>query len=248
MAKRPIPIGHGMPASIGDLPIRDQLDHYLKRLRRTVPFPVSTEDAYFGCMPVVVRRMEEEGMFVPGAKLSDRAQNLMQCLTSASDAGSNSLTRNQNKTNVVHVGTKSDDVFWMYTPENLPVPVYRMGTPFELPLDHPHYDALITWVEQCLKIEDGIQRVFASVAKLEAITQTAAGITAAWPELMHFVKYRRVTPPIPPTMQKTMRERAQREINPAEQRNALEILSTCVMLPEVTPPLTGWVNFYVEGL
>jgi hypothetical protein len=235
----------GRPSAVGDLPIRDQLDPYLRRLRRTVTFPTTSEEAYFGCMPVVVKRMAEEGMFIPGAKLSDRAQNLMQCLTSSTDG---SQTKHNGKLNVVHVGTKTDDVFWMYTPENLPIPVYRMGTPFELPLDHPCYDKLTKWVDQCLKIEDGIQRVFAAIAKLEVQAKSGAEVTAAWPELLNFLKYRRIFPPLPAAHGRKLREGLMREISAEERRFVTEMLATCVMLPERNLPLTGWVNFYVEGL
>lgn len=243
-AKRPhIMLGQGTKVTIGDLPIRDQLDRYLKRLRRTVPFPITPEEAYFGCMPAVIQRMYQDSLFEQGTSKQGRVSNLLLCLTT------NKENNNDDQPNIAHVTVEGgDETFWFIAPSGCPTPVYRHGTQFDMPEDHPHRAALEQWVLSCLKIEDGIQRAFAAIAKLESNGPGPHGVAVGWPELLHFIKYKKVVPPMPTADARRFKERLDREISPIERLNTIELLTTCVMLPEKDTPLTAWVNFHMVGL
>ena len=240
-----IMLGQGTKHHIGDLPVRDQLDVYLKRLRRTVPFPISPEEAYFGCMPAVILRMHQDSLFEKGTPKPGRVSNLLLCLTTNTD----STPRGEPNLNIAHVNVEGgDETFWFMAPDGCPTPVYRHGTQFHLPDDHPHRAALVSWVQSCLKIEDGIQRAFAAIAKLEIRQGGTAYIAAGWPELLNFVRFKRCMPSIPKEAARKFREEIDREISLAEKTLTVELLTTGIMLPEKDVPLKAWVNFYVEGL
>src|SRR5687767_8176604 len=64
-----------------EVSIADQVYRYLKRLRRTLPFPVANEPAYFGLMPAAVKQWYDSGMFSPdGHPLPGRAGNLFSTM------------------------------------------------------------------------------------------------------------------------------------------------------------------------
>ncbi len=252
---RPIPRlgGAELKKAIGDVPIRDQLDVYLKRLRRTVPFPITPEEAYFGCMPSVISRMHQESLFDKGAPKPGKVSNLLLCLTRSGvhdphvKAMPNIVHVNLEGSDVYSKKAGAEDVFWFIAPDGVPSPVYRHGEQFYLPEDHPHHVAIRQWVYSCLKIEDGIQRAFAAIAKLESNLANISHVAVCWPELMNFIKFRRIVSGPTADAQRS-RERIERSITPAERLNTIELLTTCVMLPEKNTPLSAWVNFYMEGL
>ncbi len=250
MANRPhIMLGGGQPKTNGDPPIREQLDRYLKRLRRTVVFPITAEEMYFGLMPAVVKRLHEEGAFETALAKSDRVENFTKCLTTPGNDHFSGLKLKDESLSVYHVAdNETDAMMWMYSPDGVPVPIYRAGSPFVLPLDHPHREAIQKWYASALKVEDGIQAVFGALAKLEIFAKSGAEVAAAWPELLNFVKYRRIMPSLPPAHARKIHAQSEREIPATVKRFCTEMLATCVMLPERNIPLMGWVHSYVVSL
>lgn len=243
MSKRPpILLGPGVLQPLyGNAPLpSEQAAVYLKRLRYTVPFPVTPEQAYFGCMPEVVFRMHVEGMFDPNRKQTGKVGNLLSCLTRSPVT--------DDVSNIVHVslGDYIPDVFWFETPQGFPSPLYRRAEAFTLPSDHPHGDALRKWAHACNMIEQGIGKALGTIMKVQ---ETCQGSSAAWnfiwPDIMNFMKFRRMKS-MPNSHRSHLKEVVNREVKAVDMVATTDLLSTCIMLPEKNPRLTAWVNFHSE--
>ncbi len=220
--------------------VSDQVSMYLNRLRYTVPFPVTPEQTYFGCMPEVVFRMHVEGYFRPENKPSGKVGNLLGCLTRSQVV--------DGAPNIVHVslGADSPEVFWFEAPEGMPSPLYRRADAFFFPDDHPHRAEIIKWTRQALSIEQGIQKVKGVVMKVEQHLGAGGPLwRAVWPELLNFVKLR-TSPAAPLNITRSMQDAVKREVTPMDRELTTDLLATCVMLPAKPRRLTAWVNFHSE--
>lgn len=220
---------------VNSLTPSQQVAVYLNRLRYTVPFPVTPEQTYFGCMPEVIFRMHVEGLLDPLRVVTGKVGNLLSCLTRSG----------ADKPNIIHIHLDDTTVFWLEVLPGLPTPLYRRANTIEMPPDHPHAATIKGWVGQCVFIEHGIQRAMAAVTKAEGHCQSGSTWNAAWPEIMNFINCKKVAP-ISANAAKHLRERVLRECRAAEMEFTTELLATAVMLPDKKARLNAWVNFHSE--
>ena len=118
-------------ARMGEVPIREQVERYLHRLRYSLPFPCSSDEMYFGCMPPEVERWKEKGMFDTHREVPpSRASNFLNTV--------HTHTQPTN-TGILHVSVDCvaeyvsamqgnrgfEAVFWFRPPPNVPIPSIR---------------------------------------------------------------------------------------------------------------------------
>lgn len=256
MAKQPRPIlvmGVGQALRMGDIPMREQVAKYLHRLRFTLPFPCTPDETYFGCVPDVIRKWHEDGLFDGNNPLPSKASNLL-------------LTMFQTKrpliaagdTNILHVCVESQEeyveairgtrgfekVFWFRAPEHVPLPRNSRQTPFFLNTDHPKASTLHDWAKHAFEIESEIDRAMRIIDVYSKLVSTAAQVRYTWPELLNFVTFKRMNEPLPYNEREPLKTKAARVVRPADKEHLITQLTTAAMLPERNPPLTAWVNFY----
>lgn len=235
--------------------IREQVESYLSRMRHTVPFPCSTIDAYFGCVPVAVKQWHTDGLFEMDSPLPGRATNLLTTTFATSEK--------QERRNILHVSVESQEeyleatrgsrghegIFWIEVPEHVPVPRNSTQTPFYLPDDHPFHDVINDWVEQAFAVEDEIQQSLSTIEKFSArFTSSATEVSNLWPELLNFVHVTGVRKGLSRQVTYRLREAFEKQISAAERNEITTQLARAVMLPEKRPLLQAWVKFYTQEL
>lgn len=242
MAKQPRPIlvmGTGQALRMGDISMREQVAKYLHRLRFTLPFPCTPDETYFGCVPDAIRKWHDDGLFGADAPSPGKASNLLHTMFQSPFK------------NILHVCVESQEeyveairgvrgfekVFWFRAPSYVPLP---SNSPFFLNNDHPHVTVLREWAAKAFELEDDIQRGLKLAEAFAAVAKTPAAVRYAWPELLHFVTFKRGLE----RADGRSNLRAARAIRPTDKEHLIELLTTAAMLPEKNPPLAAWVNFY----
>lgn len=224
--------------------MRQQIEDYLLRIRHTLPFPCSYEDAYFGCVPPTVKEILNIDTLQPG-----RASNLMTTMFAT--------TERTAKPNILHVSTEDaaeyrnalagrtgfESVFWFEAPPHAPVPRNSLQQPFFLPEDHPFHDEIMEWVRQAFLIEDELQRSLDLIDRYSAIVKTATQVKNTWPELLNFIHVGRHEG-LSNQVAKELREKAAKVMRPTDKEALTFQLTRAVMLPENPPPVRAWVKFY----
>lgn len=240
----PRPLLMGTAKVLTPRTMRQQVEDYLMRIRHTLPFPCSFEDAYYGCVPAAVKDLFEADVRAPG-----RASNLLSTMFATLDKTA--------KPNIVHVSAESEEefraaqanaggyenVFWFEAPPHVPVPRSSVHHPFFLPLDHPYHDAIKAWVEEAFKIEDELERSLDLIDRYSAIAKTATQVKNTWPELLNFIHVGRHEG-LSNQVAKELREKAAKVMRPTDKEALTFQLARAVMLPENPPALHAWVKFY----
>ena len=240
-------MGKGTAMPLKDATMRGQVEDYLQRIRHTLPFPCSFEDAYYGCVPPQMKAIVELDAQSPG-----RASNLLSTMFGT--------TERTALPNVLHVSVESQEeylsaqkgnrgnegIFWFEAPARVPVPRNSTQTPFYLPDDHPFHDAINDWVEQAFAIEDELRTSLELIERYSAIVKTATQLKNTWPELTNFVRIGRHEG-LSNQVAKTLREQAAKVMRPTDKDALIEQLVRAVMLPENPPALQAWVKFYVRA-
>ena len=235
----PRPLLMGTAKVLTPRTMRQQVEDYLMRIRHTLPFPCSYEDAYFGCVPPAVKDLFEVDMRQPG-----RASNLMSTMFATLDKTA--------KPNILHVCAESEEeyrkgefenVFWFEAPQHAPLPRNSVQQPFFLPLDHPFHDPIKAWVEQAFAIEDELQTSLDLIDRYAAIVKTATQVKNTWPELLNFIHVGRHEG-LSNQVAKELRDRAAKVMRPTDKEALTFQLARAVMLPENPPPMQAWVKFY----
>lgn len=241
-----IMMGKAQVMPLKDVTMRGQVEEYLLRIRHTLPFPCSFEDAYFGCVPAATKQIFEMDSRGPG-----RAANLLSTMFGTMEKTT--------QPNILHVSVESQEdylsaqkgnrgnegVFWFTAPDHVPVPRNSTQTPFYLPDDHPFHDAINDWVEEAFKIEDELQTSLDLIERYSAIVKTATQLQNTWPELTNFVRIGRHEG-LSKQVAHALREQAARVMRPTDKEALIEQLVRAVMLPENPPALRAWVKFYVR--
>lgn len=241
----PRPMLMGMAqAKVAQRTMRQQVEDYLLRIRHTLPFPCSFEDAYFGCVPPAIKELMESDARKPG-----RATNLMSTMFATLDKTA--------KPNILHVSAEderefleaqqgrrgNETVFWFEAPPYVPVPRNSVQHPFYLPEDHPFHDEIMNWVRQALLIEDELQVSLDLIDRYSAIVKTATQVKNTWPELLNFIHVGRHEG-LSNQVAKELRDRAAKVMRPTDKEALTFQLARAVMLPENPPPMQAWVKFY----
>lgn len=254
--KQPGPLIIGSPAAAMRVrTLREQVEHYLSRMRHTVPFPCSTTDAYFGCVPVHVKQWHADGLFEMESPLPGRATNLLATMFATAEK--------QDRRNILHVCVESaeeyleaqrgnrgyEGIFWIEVPEHVPIPRNSKQTPFYLPDDHPFHDVINEWVEQAFTVEDEIQESLSLIEKFSpGFTSSATEITNLWPELMNFVHVAGARQGLSKQVAYRLREAFDKSVTPGARNEVTTQLARAVMLPANRPPLQAWVRFYTQEI
>lgn len=232
--------------------LREQVEHYLKRMRHTVAFPCTPEQAYFGCVPPAVHNWYREGLFEMDSPLPGRATNLLETMFSTSEKQPRSKAPN-----VLHVSVEDQElyleakrgarghekVFWFHAPEHVPLPRNSTQTPFFLPKDHPQRAAILEWVETAMAVEQEIDSSLELIERFTATVKTTAVAIKVWPELRNFISVKRS---LPNNVTPTLREKAGEVMRPTDKEALITQLARAVMLPEASPPLQAWVKFFTR--
>lgn len=235
---RPLLMGTAQ-AKIVQRSMRQQVEDYLLRIRHTLPFPCSFEDAYFGCVPPAVKDLFEMDVCRPG-----RASNLLSTMFAT-------LERTA-KPNILHVCVENEEeyrkgefenVFWFEAPQHAPLPRNSIQQPFFLPADHPFRDEIREWVNQAFSIEDELHVSLDLIDRYSAIAKTATQVKNTWPELLNFVHIGQHAG-LSNQASRELREKAAKVMRPTDKETLTFQLARAVMLPENPPPLQAWVKFH----
>ena len=116
-----------------------------------------------------------------------------------------------------------------------------MISPFYLNEDHPHYTVLLEWFDKVRDLEEQIQKATRLIGSYSKLCSTYAQIQRTWPELLHFVRFKHMTST---AVSDKLVATTNRFMKPHDKEGTIELLATAVMLPEHTPMLAAWVNFY----
>jgi hypothetical protein len=233
--------------------IREQVEWYLVRMRHTVPFPCTPDDAYFGCVPNAVKQWHGDGLFEMDSPLPGRSTNLLTTMFATAE-------KQTNRRNILHVSVEDKEefleaqrgnrghegIFWIEVPEHVPVPRNSTQTPFYLPDDHPFHDAINDWAEQAFIVEDEIQEALKHMEMLAAFTSSATEIMNLWPELANFVHVAGARKGLSQQVAYKLREAFEKQVPTAARNEVTSQLTRAVMLPEKRPPLQAWVKFYTQ--
>lgn len=264
MAKQPRPtlvrpilvMAAGKVMRMGDIPMREQVAKYLHRLRYTLPFPCTPDEAYFGCVPDVIRKWHDDGLFEGDRPLPGKANNLL--LTMFQTSEKRPLPSSTRDPDILHVcvepleqyleatrGARGfEKVFWFRAPSHVPLPRNSQQTPFFLNADHPKASEIHEWATHAFEIENEIDRAMKIIDVYSKFVSTAAQVRYTWPELLNFVTFKRMNEPLPFNERESLKMKAARVMRPADKEHLITQLTTAAMLPERNPPLTAWVNFY----
>lgn len=243
-----------------EVPIPQQIDLYLSRLRYTVPFPCTKEDAYFGLVPRAIESWYRAGVFEAKTLRVGRESNLLNTMFSTFDK--QRLTRDVvASSNILHVSVESDaeyieslkgnrgceKVFWFVAPPHVPLPRNSQMIPFFLAEDHPHYDTLVEWFKEATIIENEIVEAAQIVNRYASVISTRSQIQHTWPELLSFCRFKnRVTHCDDAHL--PLQERVAAVIDKQDIETVNTLLATAVLLPEKQPMLQSWVTFYNTGI
>lgn len=241
-----------------EVPPRNQVEVYLKRLRRTVPFPIPVEEAYFGMMPDTVSKWYAQGVFSDDPPPPGKASNLLLTMHCTAELErSNQPKSRTTDPNILTISTDEvgnyldclrqgrgsgfERVFWMRAPVEVPVPRNSFSTPFFLPEDHPRYQEITKWYTEADAMEEDIQEGLRLVGNFAEAFPTMREMQQAWPELLNFVHFRRDLGGRP----RVKIDRNGMLQLPQEYRDkTINMLTTAAMLPEKPDKLKGWVGFY----
>jgi hypothetical protein len=242
-----------------EMPIPQQVEWYLKRIRHTLPFPCSIEDMYFGLVPPAVKKWHDEGVFeASDGQLPGRTSNLLQTMFATSDTNVRGLAR----ANILHVSADPpevyleaqrgnrgcEEIFWVRTPWHVPLPRNSMQTPFFLAEDHPFYCEIKKWLLEATAIEQELQTSLELTTRYAQIVETYTQVYNTWPELLSFVRFKNKTRAPSRQVSQVLRERAAKAMRPTDKEVLITQLARATMLPESPPPLDAWVKFFTAEI
>lgn len=242
-----------------EMPLPQQVEWYLRRIRHTLPFPCSMEDMYFGLVPAPVKKWHDEGMFeVSDGPLPGRVSNLLQTMFATSDTNIKGMAR----ANILHVSADSpevfleaqrgnrgcEEIFWVRTPWHVPLPRNSMQTPFFLAADHPFHDEIKRWVAEANTIERELQTSLELTTRYSKVVETYTQVYNTWPELLNFVRFKNRTRAPSKQVSNQLRERAAKAMRPTDKEMLITQLARATMLPEDPPPLDAWVKFFTAEI
>lgn len=216
-------MSNSRPVRVGE-PLAFQIENYLKRLRRTVPFPCTVEDCYYGMFPPTFKQwIKVDGL--GDASMKVKVGNVMLTVHRA----------DKNEQIHLNVETQPEEmVFWLRGLDGVPAPENSATNPLRLDKKHPHHRELVSWLKTAYALEGDITHVCEYMRKLEREGVSTSVLRGLWPELMNFVKVplrvnygtEGFTPP-----------------KPQLKKMAETMLATSVMLPEQPAPLYAWVGY-----
>lgn len=239
--------------AVSDAPT--QVERYLTRLRQTVPFPCTMEEAYFGCVPDVVYRMYKDGYFEEEGPPPGKMSNLVSTMFATYEKQS-VITRQ----GILHIAPLSEEdyrqvqvgsggyeyVFWIRAPRHCPTPRNSNTHPFFLPNDHKFSKQIREWVDKAYHLESEIERAVNLVNAFSEVADTPTKVKVAWPELLHFVTFQQGFGQALNRATRIIVTQEALKAAPQEHRaKVLEMLSTSVLLKEEVEA-NAWVKFYSE--
>lgn len=241
-------------AQLIEVPLAQQISVYLSRLRYSIPFPCTTEDAYFGMVPRAIESWYRAGVFEQQCVIPGRESNLLSTMFSTWEK--TRVTRDYAlQSNVLHVCVETaaeyidslkgirgcERVFWFVAPAHVPLPRNSQQVPFFLAQDHPHYTALQEWAVKATFLEDEIAEAINIVTRYAAVVQSGAQLLHTWPELTSFCRFKRSAMGI---ARKDLEERVAAVVDKRDKEKVTDLLATTVLLPEKQPMLQAWVQFH----
>jgi hypothetical protein len=222
-----------------------QLEAYLSRMRRTLPFPCTTEECCFGLMPEFIAGWrKEDGLVQIGRKT-----NLALSMTRTYDGQIiHVCTEDSSEYIAARLGHRGyEKVFWVRAPRGIPVPVDHKRLPFILPDDHPHGAAIRKWVDEAMLIETEIEKSLLAIDRYFGIVKTPTQIKNTWPELMNLIHFKGNTVgALSNQLSQQIRAKINAAVSPAEREHISTQLARALMLPEQRADLQAWAKFYTQ--
>lgn len=248
---KPIMLGQPMLLPMAERSIREQIESYLSRMRYAQPFPISSDDCYFGCMPPAARQWNRDGVFSTDSR-PGRANNMLLTMHQAS--GSVGRLRN-----ILHICAESEAdyhaaqdgqrgherLFWLEINGTFPAPRNSTTNPFYLPPDHEYYKEITEWVNGAYAIEDEMEETIKLIEGFQNQVQTPAVAAKVWPELVNFISFKKGATN---NVSDAVRSRAMKAVPQIDRERIMFQLARAVMLPERQAPLKAWVKFYTAEI
>lgn len=247
-------------AALAEVPLAQQVEDYLSRLRFTVPFPCTFEEAYFGLVPVAIEKWFRSGMFTEEMPKPGRDSNLLNTMFHTHEQQPRVTRDRAFPVNILHVCLESEQeyieglkgtrgfetIIWFDAPKHVPLPRNSQQTPFFLAADHPHHDAIKKWAGEAYILESEIQQALKAVQNYAGIVGSTSHIRSTWPELLNFCKCKnRVTHADHTKV--TLKEKVGAVVDITTMNMVTDLLTAAAMLPEKQPKLSAWAYFHTSG-
>ncbi len=235
----------------------EQVDYYMTRLLRTLPFPVDTAETYYHCLPDNVRdqlvRDAADDNPLPLERIG-KDSNYLMLLYGRGDRffgdADNLLHLSVSELDEYHVACEASasfefkHVFWMELPASLPVPVETRTRPFFVPMDHPHRARIRQWREQAERLQIDMDNAMQATRKLFKAMDTQQEMETVWPAVVNFLRWPREPRRALPALRKRQMQEQFEELLAPRKRELIErLLTEAAMLPEGSGDIKAWINY-----